>query len=157
MIISEKKGKVIKKATSCHICGKKYKKGDFCVRDHYLVTGKYRGPAHTACNRSFRLTNKIPVIFHNFRGYDAHLIMQEIGKFNKNINVIPNNIEKFMAFMISDLVFIDSFKFMSSSLSNLANNLPKDGFHCIKNEFGSATHDLIKKKGIYPYDYMDSF
>ena len=62
-----------------------------------------------------------------------------------------------MAFMISDLVFIDAFQFMSSSLSNLANKLPKDGFHYIKNAFGSATHDLITKKGIYPYDYMDSF
>ena len=67
--------------------------------------------------------------------------MQEIGKFNKNINVIPNNMEKYMAFMINDLVFIDFFQFMSSSLSNLANNLLKDGFHFINNEFGSATHD----------------
>ena len=46
--------------------------------------------------------------------------MQEIGKFNKNINAIPNNMKKYMAFMTSDLVFIDSFKFKSSSLSNLA-------------------------------------
>ena len=83
--------------------------------------------------------------------------MQEIGKFNKNINVIPSNMEKYMAFMISDLVFIDSFQFMSSSLSNVANNLPKDGFHYIKKEFGSAIHDLMTKKGVHPYDYMDSF
>ena len=79
--------------------------------------------------------------------------MQKIGKFNKNINIIPHNMKKYMAFIISDLVFIDSFQFMSSSLSNLANNLPKDGFHYIKNEFGSATHDLITKHGVYPYIY----
>ena len=65
--------------------------------------------------------------------------MQEIGKFNKTINVIPNNMEKYMAFMISDLVFIDSFQFISSSLIDLANNFPKDGFRYIKQEFGSAS------------------
>ena len=60
-----------------------------------------------------------------------------------------------MAFMISDLVFIDSFKFMSSSLSNLANNLSKESFHHAKNDFNSDA--LNKKKGVYPYDYMDGF
>ena len=70
------------------------------------MTGKYRGSAHNACSRSFRLTYKILATFHNLRGYNSHLIMQEIGKFNKNINAIPNNMEKYMAFMTSDLVFI---------------------------------------------------
>ena len=67
--------------------------------------------------------------------------MQEIGKANKTINGIPNKIDKYMAFMISGLVFIDSFQFMSSSLSNLANNLPKDGFTRIKNGFSSVALD----------------
>ena len=101
------------------------------------VTGKKRGSAHTDCNLSNRFTNKINVIFHNLRGYDSHLIMQEIGKFNKDINVIPYNMEKYMAFMIDrNLIFMDSFQFMNQSLSNLANNLPKDGFYHTKNEFG---------------------
>ena len=79
------------------------------------------------------------VIFHNLRGYDSHLMMQEIGKFNKNINVIPNNMEKYMAFMIDrNLIFIHLFQFMNESLSDLANNLPKDVFyHTKENEFGS--------------------
>ena len=84
--------------------------------------------------------------------------MQEIGKFNKDINVIPNNMGKYMAFMIDrNLIFIDSFQFMNQSLSNLANNLPKDGFYPTKNEFGSNNLELITKKGVYPYDYMDGF
>ena len=53
-----------------------------------------------------------------------------------------------MAFMISDLVFIDSFKFMSSSLSNLANNLSKESFHHAKNDFNSDA--LNKKKESIP-------
>ena len=84
--------------------------------------------------------------------------MQEIGKFNKDINVIPNNTEKYMAFMIDrNLIFIDSFQFMNQILSSLANNSPKDGFYHTKNEFGSNNLELITKKGVYPYDYMDVF
>ena len=87
--------------------------------------------------------------------------MQEIGKFNKDINVIPNNMEKYMAFMIyRNLIFIDSFQFMNQSLSNLANNLPKDGFYHTKkkkNEFGSNNLEFITKKTVYPYDYMGGF
>ena len=123
------------------------------MRDHCHVTGKYRGSAHTDCNLSYRLTNKIYVIFHNLRGYDSHLIMQEIGKFNKDINIIPNNMEKYMAFMIRNLIFLDFFQ----SLSDLANNLPKDGFYHTKKEFGTENLELITRKGVYPYDYMDDF
>ena len=83
--------------------------------------------------------------------------MQKIGKFNKVINVIPNNMEKYMAFMVDDLTFIDSFQFMNQSLSNLANNLPKDGFYHTKKEFGTENLELITRKGVYPYDYMDDF
>ena len=73
------------------------------------------------------------MIFHDLRGYDAHFIMQEIGKtgkkMNLGINCIPNDMERYMAFMPgSHLVFLDSFQFMSSSLDRLAGNLPEDTF-----------------------------
>ena len=64
--------KNFKKADSCHICNKKYTDKDIRVRDHCHVTQKYRGSAHQDCNLNFRLTDKIPVIFHNLRGYDSH-------------------------------------------------------------------------------------
>ena len=77
--------------------------------------------------------------------------MQEIGKFNKDINVIPNNMEKYMAFIIDrNLIFIDSFQFMNQSLSNLADNLPKDGFYHTKNEFGSNNLELTTKRVYIP-------
>ena len=90
-----------------------------------------------------QLTDNIPIIFHNLRNYDSHFIMQEIGKIakyytykNKNgedkqIGIMQFQIiwKKYMAFMLGKhLVFIDSFQFMSSSLSNLLNNLPNDAF-----------------------------
>lgn len=87
--------------------------------------------------------------------------MQEIGKFNTNINVIPNNMERYMAVMLGqNLVFLDSFQFMSSSLENLVKNLPENGFKYTTEEFltsGDKALGLMKMKGVYPYDYMDSF
>ena len=98
MIISKKEQNDFENAKSCHVCNKEYNNGDVPVRDHCVVTGKYRGSAHTDCNLSYRLISKIYVIFHNLRGYDSHLIMQEIGKFNKGIKVIPNNMKKIYGF-----------------------------------------------------------
>lgn len=60
------------------------------------------------------ISDRIPVIFHNLRGYDSHFIMQEIGKFKREVNVIPNNMERYMSFMLGrNLVFLDSFQFMA--------------------------------------------
>ena len=166
---------VFEKATECYICKKQYTNDDIRVRDHCHITGKFRGSAHQDCNLKLTLNSdkiKIPVIFHNLRGYDSHFIMQEIGAIVKNhpfknkkgeekhmnINAIPNNMEKYMAFMLGNhLTFIDSFQFMSSSLEKLAANLPKDAFKYTSQEYKDKKFDLMVRKGVYPYDYMDSF
>ena len=164
-----------KKAEECHICDKKYTDKDIQVRDHCHITGKYRGSAHQECNLKLRVNPeevKIPVIFHNLRGYDSHFIMQEIGaivknhaytnkkgeKCQMNINAIPNNMEKYMAYMLGNhLTFIDSFQFMSSGLDKLVSNLPRESFKYTSQVFEGEELDLMVKKGVYPYDYMDSF
>ena len=69
-------------ADSCWICNKLFDVGDEKVSDHCHVTGKYRGAAHLSCNANCKLSKKVPVIFHNLRGYDSHLIIKEIGKFD---------------------------------------------------------------------------
>ena len=145
-------------ALVCHICNKEFKENDKKVRDHCHISGKFRGAAHNICNRNFRLTEKIPVIFHNLKGYDSHLIMQEIGKFGKNINVIPNNMEKYMAFFLGKhLKFIDSFQFMSKSLESLVNNISLRDMKYTSQEFQDEKLELMKRKVVYPYDYMDNF
>ena len=70
----------------CHICREKYTDKDVRVRDHCHITGKFRGSAHQECNLKLRIKPediKIPVIFHNLRGYDTHFIMQQIGEIAK--------------------------------------------------------------------------
>ncbi|KAL9974074.1 hypothetical protein ACROYT_G011073 [Oculina patagonica] len=164
-----------KNAKACHICDKQYTDDDIRVRDHCHIIGKYRGSAHQECNLKLRIESdkiKIPVIFHNLRGYDSHFIMQEIGAIVKNhtyknkkgeikemnINAIPNNMEKYMAFMLGNhLNFIDSFQFMSSSLEQLVSNLPRESLKYTSNMFKGKKLNLMTRKGVYPYDYMDSF
>ena len=64
--------------------------------------------------------HKIPVVFHNLKNYNSHLIIQELGKFNLNTSVIPNGLENYMSFSFNNkLSFIDSFQFLSSSLDSL--------------------------------------
>ena len=187
--MTEEDEKAFKEATHCHICEKKYKVDDVPVRDHCHVTGKYRGSAHQTCNLKLRISAekiKIPVIFHNLKGYDSHFIMNELGKIIKkeeyipdnayiknkegkmvkdesveriSVNVIAQNAEKYMAFYIGKhLSFIDSFQFMNSSLEKLASNLSEDDFIYTKKYFTDPVQfGLVKRKGVYPYDYMDSF
>ena len=76
------------------------------VRDH--LNGKYRGATHNACNLKCRLSKEIPIIIHNLRGYDSHLIMESIGKYkNADPKCIANNMEKYISISIGNLRFID--------------------------------------------------
>ena len=64
------------------IRGNVYVEGDVKVRDHYHITGKYRGSAHRDCNIKVKFNHKTPIVFQNLKNYDSHLIMQELGKFD---------------------------------------------------------------------------
>ena len=122
------------------------------------MTGKFRGAAHGSCNIILQLTKKVPVIFHNLRGYESHLIFSELDKFDVKISVIPNGLEKYIAFFFNkNLVFIDSMQFMNSSLDKLAKNLSDEGLKYLVEEFGSEDLELLKQKDAYLYEYMNSF
>ena len=104
------------------------------------------------------MTIKIPVIFHNLRGYENHLIIKEIGKFDVKVSVRPNGLEKYMAFPINtNLVFIDSMQFMNSSLDPLVKHLSDNDFKYLFEEFSGEFLKLVKQKRVHPHEYMDSF
>ena len=100
LIMSAEEEERFQLSNSCWICDKLFDVGDDKVIDHCHITGKYRGVAHWSCNLNLKLTKKIPVIFHNLRGYDSHLTIKEISKFDVKVSVIPNRLEKYMAFTI---------------------------------------------------------
>ena len=168
------------KATHCHICEGKLKKTDEYkkekkARDHCHLTGKFRGAAHNKCNLKFKIPKFYPVIFHNLSGYDSHLFIKNLGKSEGNINCIPNNEEKYISFTKQIIVdeftdeegeiflvkrnirFIDSFKFMAASLDSLVKNLPKESFKNLKEFYKGDELNILLRKGVFPYDWFDSF
>ena len=100
LIMSEEEENLFQKSNSCWICKKfiNNNNNEEKVRDHCYVTGKFRVAAHQKCNANLKLTKKVPVIFHNLKGYDSHLIFNELDKLDVKIKVIPNGLEKYMAF-----------------------------------------------------------
>ena len=170
LVMTDKNERDYQNSTKCHICKIKFneqKPSKQKVRDHCHITGKYRGAAHSDCNLKLAISAEkleIPVIFHNLKGYDCHFIMQKIGDLvrqdvNIDVGVIASNFEKYIGFRLGNhLTFIDSFSFMSQSLDRLSSNLSDDAFFYSKKAFPNDDQfRLIKRKGVYPYDYMDSF
>ena len=137
------------------------------MRDHDHLTGKYRGAAHNDCNLNYKFAKEnirkpgsfhIPVILHNLRGYDSHLIMESLGKGYGRLQCIANNMERYISFSKGNFRFIDSFQFMNSSLDKLVGNLAKEGLEKFKilNNHYSQNLPLLTRKGVYPYDYVEN-
>ena len=174
MIFTEEDEKHFNKASDCWICRKALENDR--VRDHCHYTGRYRGPAHNSCNLKYRKPESVSVFFHNLSGYDSHLFIKKLGSPDEkeNIDCIPNNEEKYISFSKTiktgqyknkkgetkdktfKIVFKDSLKFMSSSLEALVNNLPKEAFKNILKYYTPEQAELLKQKGFYPYEYMNS-
>ena len=135
------------------------------VRDHdHLKQGfNYRGAAHNACNLNYKQPSYIPVSkFQNLKNYDAHLLMSGISEVQpRRISCIPNNMEKYISFSIGSLRFIDSLQFLNSSLDKLVANLAKEGvnkFPSLSQHFPDSTQlELLMRKGVYCYSFMDQF
>ena len=129
------------------------------VKDQEHITGKYRGAAHNECNFKLRLDPKkvqIPIILHNMKNYDSHLLMQAMARVQGEIKGIPTNTEKYISFSLGNLRFIDSLNFMQSSLEKLVKST--DSFSVMQKIVSEENkRQLLQKKGIYPYEYMDSF
>ena len=82
----------------CWIHEKLIDDDDKKVIDHFHITGKFKGASHWSYNMNLQLTKKVPVIFHNLRSYDSHLIFCELNRFDVKIDVISNRLEKYMTF-----------------------------------------------------------
>ena len=181
----------------CYICKKEFDKSDkkhYKVRDHCHYTGKYRGAAHNICNLRYKISKEIPIVFHNGSTYDYHFIIKELVKeFQGNFECLGENTEKYITFSVPikkrienkdmdityKIKFINSFRFMATSLSKLVDNLTEDihGDNYKKNYEKEINKELIERfastykfcnndlnkfvmllrKGVYPYEYMDGW
>ena len=177
LVLSPLEQHVFDIATHCPKCNVEFKMEgkERKVRDHCHITGKYRGPLCCTCNNRLRLKRRtLPVVFHNFKGYDSHLICkQAIGLMSGwTLKVIPTTHEKYMSLRASVLVgktskgrnryfnilFLDSFQFLSSSLAALVDildHLPLTEQR-MKTRFPNISNDIIRRKGVFPYSYFNS-
>ena len=159
-------------AKICWICEKEFSKEDKKVRDHCHFTGKFRGAAHHSCNVKFRVPNFTPVFFHNLKGYDSHFIVKALGEEAGAVKCIANNEEQFISFSKSiilrnelrgdkvvpvkhEIRFLDSNEFMKGSLASHVRNLRDENFIETKKVF-KKNWELFKRKGIFPYEWLDS-
>ena len=151
------------------------------VRDHCHYTGKFRGAAHQSCNLKFQRPKFTPVFLHNLQNYDAHLFVRALGLMDEVFEdkCIPNNDEKYISFSLEfelkrikkwdfekkdcieivlkhEIRFLDSFKFTLAGLESLVKNLSLEDMKETSRFFGKKI-DLVSRKGIYPYEYMDDF
>lgn len=181
MIFTQADKRAFEQQKNCHICkkpinGKK-------VRDHDHRTGKFRGAACNECNKKYFLSKEVSVFFHNMSKYDAHLFIEDLSKLqsDRNIEIIPSTDETYISFMkpieiikrhrnadstSHDKIFLkirfkDSFRFFPGSLeAHAANLLPeqyKNTEKFLSRKYSPELIEKLKRKGVFPYEYIDSF
>ena len=186
-ILTEEEKESYKNQELCRICEREFcnnNKEMRKVRDHGHYTGKYRDAAHSKWNLEYAIVKEIPVLFHNGSVYDYHFIMKYLAReFKGYFECLGENTEKHISFtvpfkkVINDkeikykINISDSCKFMKDSLSNLVDNLSELKINKIDNDvlikrfyntYQLGDNDINKfklllRKGIYPYEYMNSW
>ena len=115
-------------------------------------------------------------MFHNLSGYHIHLFIRELCAHTSDMEVIAKNKEDYISFSIKvpvdsyidkngeekdkliELRFIDSAKFMSSSLDSLTKNLVIGGKKLFGfKDYSELQYSLLTRKGVYPYVYINSW
>lgn len=155
----------INNSIECYICNRNLSESETTLSyDKY--TGCFLGVSHTICENKYHMPNFIPIFFHNLSNYDAHFIVQGLNFEKGEIEIIPQNKEKYISLTKEininnhkiKLRFLDSLKFMSSSLEKLASNLKSEQFCELRMNFPrDDDFNLLIRKGVYPYEYMTSF
>ena len=154
----------LKLAEECWLCEQPFTEYEQPVRDHDHLTGRYRGAAHNTCNINCKQKSSsfVPIFFHNFFGYDCHLIFQKLLTQAYTVGqhccekryepkIIPKSMENYVSIQVGCLRFLDSYRFLSSSLDKLVKSLDnltgldQNGFK----------DNLFKKKLAYPYEYLN--
>ncbi|XP_014299051.2 uncharacterized protein LOC106693934 [Microplitis demolitor] len=149
-------------ATVCHICERSITSATDKCYDHCHFTGNYRSPLHLSCNINYRKSHTIPIVFHNLSGYNSHFIIKSLSTvFEGKITLLPINKEHYISFTkyVGNtsvcLRFIDSFRFMASSLDKFASNLNDCDKQITQQHYSDPEKfKLVTRKGVFPYEYV---
>lgn len=170
LIVTESVQKAFDAAIDCYLCEKPLD-GNGKVMDHDHLTGEYLGAAHNTCNlHRAEHEGKMVGFAHNFSGYDSHIIMRAVAAMKTtsgdiyvndkklSIDAIPLNTQKFKIMKLNDILLMDSMSFLNDSLERLVQNLKasKHKFELTKSWVKDDSKlELLTRKGIYPYEYID--
>ena len=159
--------KEYEQATNCYMCGVEFSEDNCKIREHNHYTSKYRGTACQSCNTKEGKSSKlIPVFFHNGSNYDFHFIIEELMKYENKYNKVKplsKTSEEYISIdygsAYKKLRFLDSYRFLQKGLSDITKSLNE--FPILEKEFKKEGYkdneiDLLKQKGYYPYEYVDS-
>ena len=150
------------------------------VLDHCHFTGQFLGWAHNSCNINQTFLNYTPLFAHNLLNYDLHHVILALqgSNMSNTISIIPSTDKKFIAVEIGVMVkmrpdkngvekpvyehirLLGSFRFMSSSLDTLANNLPAGEFYLLENyfkEWPESSIQMLKQKGFFLTTILAAF
>jgi len=151
----------------CDMCKLPFTETRCKVTDHCHLSGRLRHTLCSPCNLKLVTPKFVPCFLHNLSKYDAHFIVTELGYDKESITVIPNSEENYISFSKRlmpgfSVRFLDSCRFMASSLAELAGNLlTKPGefekFRETAKAFQPSDMPLVTRKGVFPYEYTDKW
>jgi hypothetical protein len=154
--------RMIKNSKVCHICEKDFFDGEEKVGDHCHTTGILFGAAHNLCNLQRKTNTNIPMFCHNLQGYDSHFIISCLKSDDRieTIKGLAYNMEKFRTITLNSFLFLDSYSFLSASLSEIVNDLKQNKDHQFKildqlrlyGKKDKKKKELLIRKGVYPYE-----
>ena len=163
ILLTNEEKKLHSKQKACYIWNKGFSTDDdnekyHKVRNHGHYAGKYRRATHNTCNLRYKMPKEIPVAFHSGSTYDCHFIIKELAEeCEGQFECLGENTEKYITFSVPikkqldnvkmitcKIKFIDSFKFMSNSLSSLVDNL-SEGSHNCKCDHCDSYLDYLRK------------
>lgn len=149
-------------ATHCGTCNREFGPNAKKIFNHrhriYDVSDPdyLKGITCVSCNLEYKTTYKMPVICHNFSGYDGKFIIQYLKKFQKagmQVNVLAKSTEKFLSIRVGPLDFKDSMSFISGSLDAASTILKEDQYKFTRQLFPNPEHfALMKHKIPFPYN-----
>lgn len=153
-------------AKTCFVCGELFNaEANDKVKDHSHLDGRFRGACHRSCNLNFSESHEIPIVSHNMSNYDGHLLIKHLAtEMEGNISILPINKEKYISFTkyVKNtrlrFRFLDSFRFMAKSLDSLSSYL-NDDQKIITKKFCETEMQfkLLNRKGVFPYEYVNSW
>ncbi len=151
-------------ATSCCICGKPFIPNDIRVVHHSHTTNEVFGAAHQSCNLQCPHPNFFPIFFHNLSRYDGHIVTLAFDTGKDRITVIPCTAEHYISFSLFlsesensfSIRFLDTYRFLSSSLRNLVKSMPNNHLFHTKRSFPNHLQfKFAQEKNFFPYEFLD--